>query len=60
MRIDFEDKSYIEFQKCQDSDNIMIIIMAIDHNNKLKNIINSVEISTEQLNMLLESMKSTV
>ena len=53
MKISFEDRSYIEFQKCQDSNNIMIIIMAKDHQNNLKNIINSVEITPEQLKDLV-------
>ena len=56
MKINFDDKSYIEFQKCQDSDNVMIVILAKDHLNNLKNIINSVEVTPEQLKKLIDSI----
>lgn len=56
-KIQFEDKSYIEVQKSQEPGKIMITIRANDANNLLKKIINSVEITTEQLQQLVAEIK---
>lgn len=56
MKITFEDKSYLEFTRSKDPNKIIITISAKDHLNALKTIANSVEISTEQLKQLIESV----
>ena len=59
MKIEFEDKSYVEFQASQDDQKIIIVIGAKDQMNNLKNIINSVEITRLQLNLLVGSINET-
>lgn len=54
MRIDFDDKSYVEIKKTQDK--IIIIIQAIDHNDKMKKVINAVEITSEQFKSLISDI----
>lgn len=54
MKIQFDDKSYIEIKKSEHSDKIVIIISAKDHDNPLKKITNAVEITTEQFNNLIK------
>lgn len=56
MKVSFEDKSFIEIKKSDKPDFVYIIISAKDFNNPLKKITNSVEISQEQLKMLLSSL----
>lgn len=57
MKIPFDTRgdSYIEFNK-NDHDKIFIVLSAKDSSNHLNTIINSVEITTEQLILLLESI----
>lgn len=55
MKIEFEDKSYIEIKK--NNDKIFIIISAKDHQNNLKNIINAVELTLEEYNKLISDIK---
>lgn len=56
MRINFEDSSYIEIKKSDNSDNIVIIIQAKDSINSLKKITNAVEVTKEQLESLIEGL----
>lgn len=55
MKIEFEDKSYIECRKSIDG-KIIIIISAKDHNNDLKKITNAVEISVEDFKKLISDV----
>lgn len=56
MKIEFEDKSYIE---CRKSDNgkIVVMISAKDHNNPLIKIINTVELTADQLKGLISDVQ---
>lgn len=54
MKIEFEDKSYLEISKSQDK--IIISVSAIDYNNPQKTICNSVEISNSQFYEILKSL----
>jgi len=54
MKIEFEDKSYIEIKK--NNDKIIIIISAKDHQNDLKKIINAVEITVEEYQKLISDI----
>lgn len=56
MKIEFEDKSYIELQK-SGSNKVILTVAAKDQFNNRKNIINSVEISTYELEQLINSIK---
>jgi len=51
MKISFSDKSYIECKK--NNGKILVIIAAKDPNNSLKNIINCVELETEEFKKLI-------
>lgn len=57
MKIFFEDKSYLEFERSAEPDKVMVTILAKDPNNQNKNIANSVEITSEQLVELFNSVK---
>lgn len=46
MKIEFEDKSWLEIKK--ENDKVVIAIQAKDFNNKFKKITNMVEISMEE------------
>jgi len=54
MKIQFEDKSYIEVVKSQNPGKIMVSIVARDHDKKLATIANSVELTEEQFKKLIE------
>lgn len=56
MRIDFEDKSYIDCQKSDHPDKILVVISAKDHENPLKRIINTVEMTTEQFKRMISDI----
>lgn len=56
MKIQFEDKSYIECRKSDDG-KILVIISAKDQNNSLKKISNTVEISLEQFKQLISDVQ---
>lgn len=56
MKIEFEDKSFIEFKK--EKDKVVIIIQAKDFNNNFKKITNVVEISMEQFFNAVKEIKS--
>jgi hypothetical protein len=53
MKIIFDDKSYIEITKTT-SDKIIITIVARDHLQPLATIANSVELTLEQFNQLIQ------
>lgn len=53
MKIEFDDKSYIEVNKSDNPGKIVIAISAKDHENPLKRITNAVEITTEQFKKLV-------
>lgn len=57
MKIEFEDKSFIECKKSDTSDKIIILIQAKDQNNNLKKITNMVELSFEEFKNLISEMK---
>lgn len=57
MRIDFEDKSYIECQKSDHPGKILVVISAKDHDNPLKRIVNTVELTTEQFKSLISDVQ---
>jgi len=57
MKIVFDDKSYIDFQKSPEPGKVIVTILAKDHHNEMKNIANSVEISKEELLQLVEAVK---
>jgi hypothetical protein len=57
MKIQFDDRSYIEITKSNNSDKIFISVAAKDQNNSKSLIINSVELTVEQLNQLVNSLK---
>lgn len=56
MKIQFEDKSYIECRK-SDSGKILVIISAKDHANSLKKTTNTVEITIEQFKQLVSDVQ---
>jgi nitrate reductase NapAB chaperone NapD len=55
MKIQFDDKSFIEAKKTDDG-KILIIIQAKDHENPLKKITNAVELSSEEFKSLIEGL----
>lgn len=56
MKIEFEDKSYIQFKKSNNSDTIVVTIQAKDFANPLKKITNTVELTKEQFKQLLSDI----
>lgn len=56
MKIEFEDKSYIDSKKSETPGNIVIIISARDHENPLKKITNAVELTTEEFKKLISNV----
>jgi nitrate reductase NapAB chaperone NapD len=57
LKIDFDDKSYIEVKNSDEPGKVIIIISAKDHLNAQKKIINSVEITKEQFDLLIGDVK---
>ena len=55
MKIQFTDKSFIEAKKI-DSDKVLFIIQAKDHENPLKKITNAVELSIEEFKTLISDI----
>lgn len=53
MKIEFEDKSYIECSKSDNPGKVVISISAKDHENPLKRITNAVELTSEQFKKLV-------
>lgn len=56
MKIEFEDKSWLEIKK--ERDKVCIIIQAKDFNNKFKKITNVVEISMEEFFNIVKEIKN--
>ena len=56
MKIEFDDKSYIEVVKSAAPNKIVISIQAKDYDNPLKKITNSVEITKDQFQLFLDEM----
>jgi len=56
MKIEFEDKSYIECKKSDQPGKIMIVISAKDYENPLKKITNAVEITAEEFKKLISDV----
>jgi tRNA threonylcarbamoyladenosine modification (KEOPS) complex Pcc1 subunit len=52
MKIEFDDKSYIECKK-NEAGNILILIQAKDQSNPLKKIINSCELTLAEFKKLI-------
>lgn len=57
MKIQFDDKSYIDCRKSED-DKIVIIVSAKDYDNPLKKITNSVELSIEDFKKLISDVQT--
>lgn len=53
MKIQFEDNSFVECKKSENSDKIVIIISAKDYQNPLKRIDNAVELTSEEFKKLI-------
>lgn len=56
MKIEFKDQSFIECKKSDTTNKIVIIIQAKDSENPLKKITNIVELTSDELNQLLEGL----
>jgi hypothetical protein len=56
MKIEFADKSYIECNKSENPGKILITISAKDHNNPLKKITNTAELSIEDFKKLVSEV----
>jgi nitrate reductase NapAB chaperone NapD len=57
MKIEFNDKSYIECKKSDTPGKIVIVISAKDYENPLKKITNAVEIEESQFKQLISDIK---
>jgi predicted lactoylglutathione lyase len=57
MKLTFEDKSYIEICNSNTPNKIMITIVASNKEDLKETIANSVEITKEEFNKLVESIK---
>lgn len=56
MKIQFEDKSFIDCHKADDSNKIIIVISAKDYQNPLKRIDNIVELTLEEFKKLISDI----
>ena len=56
MKVTFEDKSYLEIKKSEDSNKIVVVISAKDYSNPLKKITNSVEIDMSKFKEMINSI----
>jgi hypothetical protein len=57
MKIEFDDKSYVECNKAEDK--VILTICARDRGNSLKKISNSVEITIEEFYRLISELVET-
>lgn len=57
MKIEFNDKSYVECRKSNNPNKVLLIISAKDHENPLKKITNAVEIDLSQLQLLISDVQ---
>ncbi len=58
MKIQFEDKSYIECKKSDTPGKITVMISAKDHQNPLVKITNTVELTPEEFKRLISDVNS--
>jgi hypothetical protein len=58
VKIQFEDKSYLEIKKSSNTNKVTIIIQAKDHQNSLKKITNCVEIDLDQFKKIINEIVS--
>ena len=56
MKIEFEDKSYVEFRKSDNPGKVILIISAKSQDNILKKITNAVEIDLNQFKSLISDI----
>lgn len=56
MKIQFDDKSFIECKKSDNPGKIVIVIQAKDNANSLKKITNAVELTAEEFKQLLSDV----
>lgn len=56
MKIEFPDKSSIEFRKSVEPGKVIILLQAKDHQNELKTTTNSIEITDKQLKFLISDI----
>lgn len=57
MRIQFDDKSYIEVRKSDNPGMVVITVSARDASNSLKKITNAVEITTTEFQKLISDVQ---
>lgn len=57
MKINFEDKSYLEVKNSEKDGYVTIIIQAKDFENPLKKITNIVEITKQQFDEIIKELK---
>ncbi len=57
MKIEFDDRSYIDCQKSDNPGKIIIAISALDASNSRKKITNAVELTMEEFNQLISDIK---
>ena len=55
MKIEFDDKSYVEITKSSEG-KVIILIQAKDHDNHLKKITNAVELTAQQFKELVSEI----
>lgn len=58
MKIQFEDKSYIECRKSDTPGKVIVVISAKDHNNSLNKIVNTVELTTTEFKALISDVQA--
>lgn len=56
MKIEFNDRSYIDCQKSNHPGKIIVLISAKDQDNPLKTITNAVELSRDEFNKLISDV----
>ena len=57
MKIQFDDKSYVECRKSDNPGKVLIIISAKDSDNALKKITNAVELSAAEFKLLFSDVQ---
>jgi len=57
MKIEFEDKSYVECRKSDTPGKVIIAISAKDHENPLKKITNAVELTADEFKRLISGVQ---
>jgi hypothetical protein len=57
MKIQFDDKSYIEVRRSDNPGKVVITISARDHTDAMKKITNAVEITTAEFKQLISDVQ---